>query len=221
MLTLHNISKSFGKHKVLNNISFSINEGDKIAFLGANGAGKSTLIKIILGEMKMDSGKIESALDFKTQVGAMPQEDILISDLKTSELIELKSKMNNLKNLSVDASLKKVSLEQQQNKFVHSLSGGQKRRLSLLLSFLNNPSLLILDEPTTGMDLASVDKFWDIMNGSKFSTLIVTHDFNQIDKFFNRVIILKEGTVLEDITVKDIHNQGSNIETYYREKIKE
>ena len=221
MINLKNISKSFDSVQVLNSIDLNINEEDKIALLGTNGAGKSTLIKIISGEIIADEGVKKTNLNFKNEVGIMPQENLLVDDLKVKELVQLKALMNSQKNFDYDKWLNKINLSEKKENFVDSLSGGQKRRLSLVLSIINNPKLLILDEPTTGMDLESVDNFWGIMKENKFTTLIVTHDFNQIDTYFNRVLILKKGKILSDNFVEDIHKQGMNIEEHYRQIIKE
>ena len=191
MFSLHNIKKKFGSKNVLKDISFTIKEGDKIALLGCNGAGKSTLFKIIAGQVKSDSGLIKTQLDFKNDIGMMPQDDLLIKDLTVKELVLLKAYMNKLKDFEVESMLSKVELSDKKKDLVGDLSGGQQRRLSLLLSLLNNPRLLFLDEPTTGMDLASIDNFWELLKDSSCTSVIVTHDFNQIDQFFSRVLILK------------------------------
>lgn len=216
MFSLHNIKKKFGPKNVLKDISFTITEGDKIALLGSNGAGKSTLFKIIAGQVKSDSGLIKTQLDFRNDIGMMPQDNLLIKDLTVKELVLLKSYMNKLENFDVDSMLSKVNLLDKKKDMVGDLSGGQQRRLSLLLSLLNNPRLLFLDEPTTGMDLASIDNFWELLKDSSTS-LIVTHDFNQIDQFFTRVLILKNGYILADESVAKIHKTGKTIEQYYRD----
>ncbi|MDF2536500.1 MAG: transporter ATP-binding protein [Bacillales bacterium] len=215
ILSVQHIEKTFDE-KVLLDVNLSLNIGDRVALLGKNGAGKTTLIKIISNELKPDSGKIHSNLDFRKQVGIMPQEDILVSDLKTGELIVMVTRMHKQKLFNVDKVLKDFSLIEQKNVYVSSLSGGQKRRLSLLLSMVNDPKLLILDEPTTGMDLESVDNLWKMLNLLSNTTMVVTHDFNQIDKYFNRVIILKNGIIATDRPLKDIHADGYTIEQWYR-----
>lgn len=96
------------------------------------------------------------------------------------------------------------------------LSGGQKRRLSLVLSMVNEPKIVFLDEPTTGMDLDAVDKFWELMRTKDFASVIITHDFNQIDTFFNRVLILNDGVIVSDTTVDKLHSFGQTIEEHYR-----
>ena len=185
--------------------------------LGCNGAGKSTLYKIIAGQVKSDSGLIKTQLDFKNDIGMMPQDDLLIKDLTVKELVLLKAYMNKLKDFEVESMLSKVELSDKKKDLVGDLSGGQQRRLSLLLSLLNNPRLLFLDEPTTGMDLASIDNFWELLKDSSCTSVIVTHDFNQIDQFFSRVLILKNGYILADESVAEIHKTGKTIEQYYRD----
>ncbi|MCY7216875.1 ATP-binding cassette domain-containing protein [Streptococcus cristatus] len=217
MFSLHNIKKKFGSKNVLKDISFTIKEGDKIALLGCNGAGKSTLFKIIAGQVKSDSGLIKTQLDFKSDIGMMPQDDLLIKDLTVKELVLLKAYMNKLKDFEVESMLSKVELLDKKKDIVGDLSGGQQRRLSLLLSLLNNPRLLFLDEPTTGMDLDSIDNFWELLKDSSCTSIIVTHDFNQIDQFFSRVLILKNGYILADESVAEIHKTGKTIEQYYRD----
>ena len=191
MFKVEEVKKSFKNKEVLKGVSFSIGEGDKVALLGNNGAGKSTLLKIIAGQLAANSGKISTSLNYQTEIGMMPQGDILIDDLTVSDLVYLKSKMNQIDSINVDEFLDMVELRDFKNHYVSGLSGGQKRRLSLLLTILNSPKLIFLDEPTTGMDLESVDNFWKLLEKQNFTSVVVTHDFNQIDHFFTKVLILK------------------------------
>lgn len=221
MFEVKEIQKSYSNKEVLKGVSFSIEKGDRIAFLGNNGAGKSTLLKIIAGQIPANAGHIQTSLDYRTEIGMMPQGDILIEDLTVSEIVKLKGCMNHLPKIDLEAALKKVSLQEFRNQYVGGLSGGQKRRLSLLLTILNSPKLIFLDEPTTGMDLESVDDFWALLKKENFTSLIVTHDFNQIDHFFTKVLILKNGRIAAADTVTDIHHDGKTIEQYYREKVEQ
>ena len=220
MFKVSEIKKSFKNKEVLKGVSFTIEEGDKVALLGNNGAGKSTLLTIIAGQLQANAGRIETPLDFQTEIGMMPQGDILIDDLKVGDLVLLKCNMNQLKDIDIDALLKMVELEGFKNQYVMGLSGGQKRRLSLLLTILNEPRLIFLDEPTTGMDLESVDNFWHLLEEQKFTSVVVTHDFNQIDHFFTKVLILKDGRIAAQENVEDIHRKGQTIEQFYREQVK-
>lgn len=220
MFKVSEIKKSFKNKEVLKDVSFTVEEGDKVALLGNNGAGKSTLLKIIAGQLQANAGRIETTLDFQTEIGMMPQGDILIDDLKVGDLVLLKCYMNQLEDIDIDALLKMVELEGFKNQYVMGLSGGQKRRLSLLLTILNEPRLIFLDEPTTGMDLESVDNFWHLLEEQKFTSVVVTHDFNQIDHFFTKVLILKDGRIAAQESVEEIHRKGQTIEQFYREQVK-
>ena len=220
MFKVIEIKKSFKNKEVLKGVSFTVEEGDKVALLGNNGAGKSTLLKIIAGQLQANAGRIETTLDFQTEIGMMPQGDILIDDLKVGDLVLLKCYMNQLEDIDIDALLKMVELKGFKNQYVLGLSGGQKRRLSLLLTILNEPRLIFLDEPTTGMDLESVDNFWHLLEEQKFTSVVVTHDFNQIDHFFTKVLILKDGRIAAQESVEDIHRKGQTIEQFYREQVK-
>lgn len=220
MFKVSEIKKSFKNKEVLKGVSFTIEEGDKVALLGNNGAGKSTLLKIIAGQLEANAGRIETPLDFQTEIGMMPQGDILIDDLKVGDLVLLKYYMNQLEDIDIDTLLKMVELEEFKNQYVLGLSGGQKRRLSLLLTILNEPRLIFLDEPTTGMDLESVDNFWHLLEEQNFTSVVVTHDFNQIDHFFTEVLILKDGRIAAQESVEDIHRNGQTIEQFYREQVK-
>lgn len=220
MFKVIEIKKSFKNKEVLKGVSFTVEEGDKVALLGNNGAGKSTLLKIIAGQLQANAGRIETTLDFQTEIGMMPQGDILIDDLKVGDLVLLKCYMNQLEDIDIDALLKMVELEDFKNQYVLGLSGGQKRRLSLLLTILNEPRLIFLDEPTTGMDLESVDNFWSLLEEQKYTSVVVTHDFNQIDHFFTKVLILKDGRIAAQESVEEIHRKGQTIEQFYREQVK-
>lgn len=219
MFKVKEIEKSFKNKEVLKGVTFEISEGDRVALLGGNGAGESTLLKIIAGQIVANSGEVDTSLDFQTEISMMPQADILIDDLTVFEIVSLKCKMNKLSDACTQELLMMVELQEHQKQYVGSLSGGQKRRLSLLLTILNSPKLIFLDEPTTGMDLESVDNFWKLLENKNYTSVIVTHDFNQIDRFFTKVLILKDGIITANESVESIHDSGRTIEQYYREKI--
>ena len=186
MFKVKEIEKSFKNKEVLKGVTFEISEGDRVALLGGNGAGKSTLLKIIAGQIVANSGEVDTSLDFQTEISMMPQADILIDDLTVFEIVSLKCKMNKLSDVCIEELLMMVELQEHQKQYVGSLSGGQKRRLSLLLNY---------------------------------TSVIVTHDFNQIDHFFTKVLILKDGIITANESVESIHDSGRTIEQYYREKI--
>ena len=193
LLTLSHVSKSFSK-PVLKDVNLTVHSHERIALLGANGAGKTTLIQIIIGLINPDKGTVKFDLDPKKSLNIMPQENVLIPDITVLEQIKLVSLINKVYNEENSQNLlAKFSLIDQSNQLIQKLSGGQKRRLSLLISSLRPAKLSILDEPTVGMDLDSIDFFWKLLNSRNESTIVVTHDFNQIDRYFSRVLLLKGG----------------------------
>lgn len=218
LIELKNVRKNYGNKEVLKDINLIIKKRERIALLGANGAGKSTLIKIIIGLIKQTDGEFINYLQSNVKLGYASQEDYLINDLKVYELIKLNMYAKKIKINKDDFqnNLEKYGLNEVKNKYVYQLSGGQKRKLTILMSLLSNPDLLVLDEPTTGMDLESIDNLWDELKAQTSSSLIVTHDFNQIDNYFTRIIIIKNNRIVADEKVTDIHNKNKTIENFYR-----
>lgn len=216
LLTLSHVSKSFSK-PVLKDVNLTVHSHERIALLGANGAGKTTLIQIIIGLINPDKGTVKFDLDPKKSLNIMPQENVLIPDITVLEQIKLVSLINKVYNEeNIQNLLAKFSLIDQSNQLIQKLSGGQKRRLSLLISSLRPAKLSILDEPTVGMDLDSIDFFWKLLNSRNESTIVVTHDFNQIDRYFSRVLLLKDGKIFRDVSTKSIHNHNQSIAQWYR-----
>ena len=216
LLTLSHVSKSFSK-PVLKDVNLTVHSHERIALLGANGAGKTTLIQIITGLINPDKGTVKFDLDPKKSLNIMPQENVLIPDITVLEQIKLVSLINKVYNEEdIQNLLAKFSLIDQSNQLIQKLSGGQKRRLSLLISSLRPAKLSILDEPTVGMDLDSIDFFWKLLNSRNESTIVVTHDFNQIDRYFSRVLLLKDGKIFRDVSTKSIHNHNQSIAQWYR-----
>src|SRR5699024_3083536 len=216
LLTLSHVSKSFSK-PVLKDVNLTVHSHERIALLGANGAGKTTLIQIIIGLINPDKGTVKFDLDPKKSLNIMPQENVLIPDITVLEQIKLVSLINKVYNEeNIQNLLAKFSLIDQSNQLIQKLSGGQKRRLSLLISSLRPAKLSILDEPTVGMDLDSIDFFWKLLNSRNESTIVVTHDFNQIDRYFSTVLLLKDGKIFRDVSTKSIHNHNQSIAQWYR-----
>ena len=210
LVKLNNIVKTFNS-PVLNSLDLTIQNNERIALLGSNGAGKTTLVKIIEGTVKWYFNKNDS-------LNIMSQENVLIPTLKVKEQISLTAAITKVDSKQrINYLLDQFKLSSQPNTIIAKLSGGQKRRLSLLLSVLRQSKLLILDEPTVGMDLESIDYFWHFIEKVSGSILVITHDFNQIDKFFSRVLLLKDGQISHDIPVKEIHQHNQTIEQWYRQ----
>ncbi|HBO55768.1 MAG: ATP-binding cassette domain-containing protein [Leuconostoc mesenteroides] len=216
LLKLTAVRKGF-KKPVLNDVNLEIYGKDRIALLGSNGSGKSTIVNIIAGMLRPDAGHIERLFDPKEDLNVMPQENTLIETLRLAEHIALSAGIHRIYSTQfVSGLLQKFHLEEQANVRIINLSGGQKRRLALLLSVMSSSKLLILDEPTVGMDLESIDFFWNYMDHVAGSVLTITHDFNQIDRYFNRVLLLKDGVIVQDEKMTEIHSNNQTIEEWYR-----
>ncbi|KGB51312.1 ABC transporter [Leuconostoc mesenteroides P45] len=216
LLKLTAVRKGF-KKPVLNDVNLKIYGKDRIALLGSNGSGKSTIVNIIAGMLRPDAGHIERLFDPKEDLNVMPQENVLIETLRLAEHIALSAGIHRIYSTQfVSGLLQRFHLEEQANVRISDLSGGQKRRLGLLLSVMSSSKLLILDEPTVGMDLESIDFFWNYMDHVAGSVLTITHDFNQIDRYFNRVLLLKDGMIVQDEKVTEIHSNNQTIEEWYR-----
>ncbi|MDF7682127.1 XRE family transcriptional regulator [Lactobacillus sp. ESL0679] len=216
LLKMTNLKKAF-TYPVLKRINLTIMERDRIALLGSNGAGKSTLIKIIARLLQPDSGKVEFFYNPQTDLKIMPQENVLLDGLKVDEQIRLEAAIDHVYDRKqITALLEQFNLKQQAKVTIKKLSGGQKRRLLLLLTLIRPSKFLILDEPTAGMDLQSIDFFWQCLDRVNSTVLTTTHDFNQIDKYFSRVVLLKDGEIIQDASVDTVHSHHQTIEQWYR-----
>lgn len=216
LVSINHLNKSYD-NQVLNDLSLDVYDNERIALLGLNGSGKTTMISIMTGLKKADSGNVKFSFNKKKGLKLMPQNDVLINDMKVIELIKLTQLLNKVKNNNhVESLVKEFNFSELMDHYVGSLSGGQKRRLSLLLSLMAPSKLLVLDEPTVGMDLETIDILWHHLEHVTGSILMVTHDFNQIDKFFSRVLLLKDGKIESDMNVDKIHSHNQTVEQWYR-----
>lgn len=234
-IKLENINKAFGKRKILNNISLEINRGEIFGLLGPSGCGKSTTVKIIAGILKPDSGAAfinkKKMPDFSVmqKVGYMAQAAALYHTLSAYENLNFFGllfglKKNKLKERILEvASL--VNLENDLKKPVGAFSGGMKQRLSLAITLLPNPEVLILDEPTVGIDPLLRKSIWKelIQLSNRGVTIIITtHVMDEVSKC-NRLAMIREGNILIQGTPEEICKKAGseNIEEafiYFSEK---
>lgn len=190
MIEVNNVSKSFGKQQVLNDISITFNKGEVVGLIGPSGTGKTTLIQCILGMEKTDSGRVtiqEQTMPNRkilSNIGYMAQNDALYNDLTGRENLTFFARIyiDNKQDIKkrVDVCSTMVQLENDLDKKVEMYSGGMKRRLSLAISFLQNPEILILDEPTVGIDPKLRQAIWqDLAQAKKEEKciLVTTHVF--------------------------------------------
>ncbi|GAA0738277.1 ABC transporter ATP-binding protein [Clostridium oceanicum] len=207
IISVKNVSKSFGKHSVLNNISLNVDKGEILCLIGPSGAGKTTLVKSIMGMEKIDSGEI-LVLDTKIpnrqilqKIGYMGQSDGLYEDLSARDNLKffcnLFSVSKNSINKRIEYAANLVDLSKDLKKKTRDFSGGMKRRLSLAISLIQDPDLLILDEPTVGIDPMLRINIWkelyNLKNSGK-TIIVTTHVMDEAEKC-DKLALLRDGKI--------------------------
>jgi Cu-processing system ATP-binding protein len=214
MIEIKNINKKFGKLEVLNNVNLTFNKGECIALIGPNGCGKTTLIKSILGmviptkgDILFDQQSILKKYKYREQIGYMPQIGRYPDYMTVGQIIEMIKKIRN-SNESLDEDLiKAFELEKIFDKQMRTLSGGTTQKVSATLAFLFNPNVLILDEPTAGLDpLASeILKEKIIKEREKGKLILITsHLLSELDDMISQIIFMQDGKVHFHKTIADL-----------------
>ncbi|WP_100403788.1 ABC transporter ATP-binding protein [Bacillus sp. FJAT-42315] len=216
VIKVERVSKLFHDKKAVDDVSFSIHSGEIVAILGPNGAGKTTTISMVLGLLNPSSGKIQvfnqppKEKSVREKLGTMLQDVSVMHGLKVNELLNLVRHYyphpHSLAKLIALTGLNEMDLKTR----VEKLSGGQKRRLNFALALAGNPELLILDEPTVGMDLSSRKHFWETIQqlAERGTTIIFsTHYLQEADDVANRILLFKEGRIIADGKPTDIKAQ--------------
>ncbi|MCF8241786.1 MAG: ABC transporter ATP-binding protein [Melioribacteraceae bacterium] len=205
MININRLVKNYGRFEVLKNIDLSIEKGKINYIVGPNGSGKSTLIKIILGLVKPTGGevfigehKINSDSDYRSKIGYMPQAASFPENLKVREVIEMVKDLRNHKS-DFDLDLtEKFRLEREMRKKLCDLSGGTRQKVNAAIAFMFNPELLILDEPTAGLDPVSSsilkDKIIKERNAGK-TIILTSHILSELEELADNVIFLLEGRI--------------------------
>jgi lipooligosaccharide transport system ATP-binding protein len=231
IITAHNLIKDYNGLRAVDGIDFTIQQGECFGFLGPNGAGKTTVMRIISCYMPPTSGTVTvfgmdvtaGPSDIKSRLGIMPQEENLDPDLSVTENLVVYARYFDIsKKDSVPAVrqlLEFVELEDKADAKIDQLSGGMKHRLMLARSLVNSPEILILDEPTTGLDPHSRRAVWDKLNKLKFQNttlLLTTHYMEEAEKLCDRVAIMDSGKIVTiDSPAHLMELHGGNLEGVY------
>ena len=223
ILECKNLCKKFGKKEILKDVSFSINEGDILAFIGPNGSGKTTTIKLILGLQRIDSGSVNiNSYDVtKDYVKAIAKVGAIVENPDSYMYLtgwqNLCLVADCYKGISKDHILeivKYVGLEERINDKVSKYSLGMRQRLGIAKALLNSPNLLILDEPTNGLDPEGIKDLRDLLKklaGDGLGILISSHNLAELESFCNKVCIIDKGHILEYSEVKDFKSNESRV----------
>ncbi len=218
-IELKNISKYYDDVKALDNISLSIPIGSTVGIIGHNGSGKTTMMEILSGLRKPDSGSMNFNVDqkYKDKLGVILQQSSFYDDAKVDELIELFATFYSY-HVDLDYLMKLTGITSYKNKLYRSLSGGMKQKVNIALALVNDPEILILDEPTTGLDPLARLELWNIIKSfSENSTVLVSsHYMDEIEKYCDYLIFLKDGKLIECGSVKDVKDRENiSLEDYY------
>ncbi len=204
MITVSNIKKSFGRLQVLDDISFKVDKGGIIAILGPNGSGKTTFLKILLGMVIADGGKIlyqkrdiSKSHEYRKHIGYLPQIARFPDNLKVREVIHMIADVRNEPSNPEDL-IKLFGLESFLDKNLGNLSGGTRQKVNIVLTFMFDTPVIVLDEPTAGLDPVSLIKLKDLINQAKAAgkiILITSHIMSLVEELADEVIFLLEGNI--------------------------
>ncbi|WP_414564205.1 MULTISPECIES: ABC transporter ATP-binding protein [unclassified Anabaena] len=216
MLKITNLNKSYSKTKVLQNLNLHINPGEIYGLLGANGAGKTTTINIICNLLKADSGEITInnhpvSETTKKIIGIAPQENLLYKTLSCAENLNFFANIYGLnretRKKQIQKTLTSVNLLDRANSPVETLSGGMRRRLNIAVALVHQPQLVILDEPTTGLDIEARYEIWELIRQLKnqgITVLLTTHLLDEAERLCDRIGILKHGQILAEGSLAEL-----------------
>ena len=240
LLNVKNISKSFGSKQVLHEVNLKIASGEFFGLLGTNGAGKTTLIRLIStlllptkGEIELDGQRLSRArIDLKSQITTVTQEYSLRNDMTVLEVMELQGRLYHMKSKlrkqGSETLLKKCGLWEYRNQKTRQLSGGYKRMLMLCRALLPNPKIVLLDEPTVGLDPFARRMMWQMirdLHQQGLTFLLTTHYIEEAQMLCHRVAFMRKGCVLGVKTPEDWilqlgrfavdHFENETVKTYY------
>ena len=217
ILKCEKLNKQFGKKKILKNVSFEINEGDILGFIGPNGAGKTTTIKLILGLQSINEGRVlingyDIEKEFTkaiSKVGAIVENPDLYMYLSGYENLKLIANLyKGVDNKRIDEVVKLVKLENRIKDKVSKYSLGMRQRLGIAQAILHKPNLLILDEPTNGLDPEGIKEMRELLinlaKNENMAILISSHNLAELDNLCNKVCIIKNGEIIETNEIENI-----------------
>ncbi len=232
-IAIQNISKSYGTQKALDAISFSINKGEIVGFLGPNGAGKSTLMKILTTYLTADKGSAKvNGFDVSTQqkdvqlsIGYLPEHNPLYLDLYVREYLAFNADVYKVAKSRIEEVIQLTGLASESHKKIGQLSKGYRQRVGLANALLHNPDVLILDEPTTGLDPNQLIEIRNVIkNAGKDKTVFLsTHIMQEVEAICDRVIIIDKGRIVADKKLEKLISETATqiIEVEFDQEVKE
>lgn len=220
-IEVHNISKSYNDQQALKNVSFKIGNGEIVGFLGPNGAGKSTLMKILTGYITASEGSakvegldvIDNKIEIQKKVGYLPEHNPLYLEMFVREYLNYSATVHSIDKKEVENVIAITGLTPEANKKIGSLSKGFRQRVGLANALLHNPNVLILDEPTTGLDPNQLIEIRELIKsiGKEKTIFLSTHIMQEVEAICDRVIIIKNGEIIADKKLEDLKSLKEQI----------
>ena len=236
-IKVSHITKLYGQQKALNDVSFSIKTGEIVGFIGPNGAGKSTMMKILTGVIPQSEGEafinevntLENSIEIRRQIGYLPENNPLYTDMFVKEYLQMVAKLYRIPNPNsqIPKIIDMVGLGLEQHKKIGALSKGYRQRVGLAQALIHNPSVLILDEPTTGLDPNQIIEIRNFIAevGKEKTVMLSTHLMQVVEAICHRVIIINQGKIVADDSAKNITVASSKtfqvIEVEFETTVKE
>ncbi len=215
------ITKLYGEQKALNEVSFEIPNGQIVGFLGPNGAGKSTMMKILTGFINEYNGQAkindvdvrQNPKVIQQKIGYLPEHNPLYLDMYVKEFLHFNAEVYKCSKHRIEEVVKLTNLGSESHKKIHQLSKGYRQRVGLAASLIHDPEILILDEPTTGLDPNQLLEIRSLIKniGRHKTTLLSTHIMQEVEAICDRVIIINEGQLVADEMLKDLNENQQQI----------
>lgn len=225
-LQIINLTKKFGGQTALNNINLNIDKNEIIGLLGPNGAGKSTLMKSIVGALKIDEGQIlfngkditESETESKKNIGFLPENNPLYNEMYVKEYLQFVADIHKISKSRVDEVIELVGITPEKSKKIGQLSKGYRQRVGLAQAILHQPDLLILDEPTNGLDPNQIIEIRNVIKeiGREKTVILSTHIMQEVEALCNRVILIHQGNIIQDSPIEEFKGKFGSLEEAFQ-----
>ena len=230
MIIAKNVTKYFGVVQALKDVSFEINRGEIVGFLGLNGAGKTTIMRILTSYLPATSGKViiggqeisKNSLAIRKKIGYLPETPPLYSNMTVKDYLKFAAQLKDVpvkqQPIQIDKALMECSLKSVQYKIIGTLSKGYKQRVGIAQAIINDPEILILDEPTIGLDPVQIISVRNLIKSLEYKRTVIlsTHILSEIQQISKRVLIIKSGEIIVDETLENLLKEfKSNLEDIF------
>lgn len=221
-LQINRLTKKFGTQTALNNVSLTIGKSEIVGLLGPNGAGKSTLMKSIVGALKIDEGEIffegknisQHSLETKSKMGFLPENNPLYAEMYVKEYLTFVAEIHGVSKARIEEVIELVGITPEKTKKISQLSKGYRQRVGLAQAILHSPELLILDEPTNGLDPNQIVEIRNVIKeiGREKTVILSTHVMQEVEALCSRVILLHKGNIIQDSPIAEFKDKFGSLE---------